>query len=99
DVLWQSIDDDPCPVTGASDPGAIALARRRKTELSADSRLARTGDEVLVEVRRAIGIRVIYHLEASAEVLDAARYHEDQASGFGEQFLAELDATIHRIRK
>ncbi|MEX0718977.1 MAG: type II toxin-antitoxin system RelE/ParE family toxin [Planctomycetaceae bacterium] len=44
-------------------------------------------------------MRVIFHLEASAEVRDAARFYGDRASGLGERFLAELHSTIQRIQE
>ena len=42
-------------------------------------------------------MRLTFHVEADAEVTDAARYYEIQVEDLGFSFLDELDAALERI--
>jgi toxin ParE1/3/4 len=39
----------------------------------------------------------VYHPEASAEMIEAARYYQKRSPGLGHRFLDEVDAAIVRI--
>src|SRR5882724_9323641 len=43
-------------------------------------------------------MRVVYHPDAEAELLEAARFYQRRVSGLGRRFLQEFDATISAIR-
>ncbi|HZF08305.1 MAG TPA: type II toxin-antitoxin system RelE/ParE family toxin [Thermoanaerobaculia bacterium] len=42
-------------------------------------------------------MRLTYHPEAEAEIVQAAGYYEKQVKGLGSRFLGDLEATIARI--
>jgi toxin ParE1/3/4 len=42
---------------------------------------------------------VIFHAEAEAEVRAAAAYYEGRRAGLGDEFLAEIEAMVQRIRQ
>lgn len=44
-------------------------------------------------------MRVSYHPEAEAELIEAARYYESKISGLGLRFLAEFDMAISAIEE
>ena len=39
-------------------------------------------------------MRVIYHPEAEAELVDAAEYYDERLTGLGEEFLDAVDAAV-----
>ena len=39
-------------------------------------------------------MRLIYHPEAEAELVDAAEYYEERLTGLGEEFLDAVDAAV-----
>lgn len=43
-------------------------------------------------------MKIIWHARAREEMSDAAEYYDDQKAGLGDEFLAELDYAIERIR-
>jgi toxin ParE1/3/4 len=42
-------------------------------------------------------MRLIYHPDAEAEVVEAARFYERRVPGLGDRFLREFDAAITKI--
>jgi plasmid stabilization system protein ParE len=42
-------------------------------------------------------MRLTYHPEAEAEIVQAAEYYEKRVEGLGARFLSDLEATILRI--
>lgn len=42
-------------------------------------------------------MRVIYHPDAEAELIEAARFYENRVSGLGEQFLNDFEAAVTAI--
>ena len=40
-----------------------------------------------------------YHPEASAELIEAARYYHKRQPGLGDRFLDEVDAAVNRIEE
>lgn len=42
-------------------------------------------------------MRLTYHPEAEAEIVQATGYYEKQVKGLGSRFLSDLEATIARI--
>jgi plasmid stabilization system protein ParE len=44
-------------------------------------------------------MRLIYHPDAEAELLDAVAFYEGRLPGLGDRFLRELDAAIAAIRE
>lgn len=44
-------------------------------------------------------MRLIYHLEAEAEVIASARYYEDQVPGLGARFLNQLEHFMKELPK
>jgi toxin ParE1/3/4 len=43
-------------------------------------------------------VRLIYHPEAEAELIEAARFYEARSPGLGDRFLGEFEATITEIQ-
>jgi toxin ParE1/3/4 len=43
-------------------------------------------------------MRLTYHPEAEAELLEAARFYEQRTEGLGDRFLHELEAAIQSIQ-
>jgi plasmid stabilization system protein ParE len=42
-------------------------------------------------------MRVIFHPEAHAEMIEQARYYEDKAEGLGGDFLDAVEETVRRV--
>lgn len=43
-------------------------------------------------------MRLIYHPEAEAELIEAAEFTEARASGLGDRFLREFDAAVAEVQ-
>jgi plasmid stabilization system protein ParE len=44
-------------------------------------------------------MRLIYHPDAEAELLEAAQFYEQRVPGLGDRFLNEFDATVAEIQQ
>ena len=44
-------------------------------------------------------MRVIFHPEAHAELIEQARYYEAKSEGLGSDFLAAVEETTHRVEQ
>lgn len=43
-------------------------------------------------------MRLSYHPEAEAELIEAAEFYEGRSSGLGERYLAEFDTTVAEVQ-
>ena len=90
-ALWESID---AGLPHADENAAIADAVRRDAELSSGKVRGSDGRRGHSGCPTRAGMKVIFHPDAEAELIEAARYYESRVATLGAQFLAEANRAV-----